>query len=406
MSVTPETTSSHKITRRESVFSFNNGCGGTPCENVFGKKGKCSRNWFYVPWINIFIEYFSVMDPPTPDELTQSLEVTGLVAALFIAMLAAATQSYGFDDFDAAFTRLGINQTNGQNFFIDGVDPYSFWVNSTCEAFNAFSCTLLITGLTIFHQSSVDFTIDGEYSVKLRQAWWAFGRVPMCMNFGFLAYALYKSTEAYQMLAMMMLPNPGGTTMPDGPQQLVIGAIFDPDWKDTYKYNFAAIFLYSLGWYFGMFGIIGTFSLFSCALANKHRRRTQLLTQKKEITRCRKCCVLNPGDASGFNNLGVALMQHGKEMDDICLLKQAEQSFRTSVDISGATSPSTSKNLRWIEEYLTDCDAITSTTPPKIEQNDRDTPLEDTVRELAAMQVRILELMTNMQKTSSAAALD
>jgi hypothetical protein len=124
------------------------------------------------------------------------------------------------------------------------------------------------------------------------------------------------------------------------------------------------------------------------------------------ITHFRKHCVLNPIDASGFNNLGVALMRQGIEMDDIRLLKQAEQSFRTSVDISGATSPSTSKNLRWIEEYLTDCDAITSTTPPKIEQNDRDTPLEDTVRELAAMQVRILELMTNMQKTSSAAALD
>ena len=60
----------------------------------------------------------------------------------------------------------------------------------------------------------------------------------------------------------------------------MIGAIFDPDWKDTYKYNFAAIFLYSLGWYFGMFGIIGTFSLFSCALANKHKKFQQVLKDR------------------------------------------------------------------------------------------------------------------------------
>lgn len=79
------------------------------------------------------------------------------------------------------------------------------------------------------------------------------------------------------------------------------------------------------------------------------------------ITHFRKHCVLNPIDASGFNNLGVALMRQGIEMDDIRLLKQAEQSFRTSVDISGATSPSTSDNLRLIEEYLTDRGATTST---------------------------------------------
>merc|ERR1711865_1339168 len=72
------------------------------------------------------------------------------------------------------------------------------------------------------------------------------------------------------------MPNPQGSVMPDGPRQLVLGAIFDPTWKETHKFNFAAMFLYSLGWYFGIFGIIGTFSFFSCALANKHKHYAKM----------------------------------------------------------------------------------------------------------------------------------
>ena len=163
---------------------------------VCGREGRCSRNWFYIPFLNLFIEYFALLDPPTPEELAASLEVTGLVAALFISMLTASTQSYGHDDFVAAMVRHGINVTNGDSAFPDGIDPYSFWVSSTCTSFNAFSGVLVITCVMIFHESSVDFHgPDGEYSVDLRRAWWSYVRVPMFINFMMLAYALYKSTE-------------------------------------------------------------------------------------------------------------------------------------------------------------------------------------------------------------------
>jgi hypothetical protein len=67
----------------------------------------------------------------------------------------------------------------------------------------------------------------------------------------------------------------------------------------------------------------------------------------------RKHVVANPEDAAGYNNLGVALMRQGIELDDVRLLQQSEQSFMTSVDISGST-PSTNDNLRLIDQYLTD----------------------------------------------------
>jgi hypothetical protein len=82
------------------------------------------------------------------------------------------------------------------------------------------------------------------------------------------------------MLAMMMMPNPGGSVMPDGPQQLTLWVVFDSEWTTTHKFNFAAMFLFSLGWYFGIVGIFITFSTISCALANKHKKFQQLLKDR------------------------------------------------------------------------------------------------------------------------------
>jgi hypothetical protein len=292
---TERPTPNTNMNRRPSLTTFQtNGCGK--------KKGKCSRNWFYVPFVNIFVEYFSATDPPTPDELSQSLEVTGLASALYISMIAGSTQSFGHDDFESAFLRLGINSTNGGSDFIDAVDPYSFFINSTCESINAFSCSLLITCLIIFHQSSVDFNDPhGNYSTEIRGAWWSFIRFPMILNFGFLCYGCYKSTESYQMLAMMMMPNIGGSVMPDGPRQLVAGVVFDSDWTTTHKFNFAAMFLFSLGWYFGVVGILITFSTISCALANKHKKFQQLLKDRN---------ILGKRDTQEFQELITFLQQN------------------------------------------------------------------------------------------------
>ena len=59
--------------------------------------------------------------------------------------------------------------------------------------------------------------------------------------------------------------------MPDGPTQLVWGALFDPDWVKTHKFNFSAQFLWSLGMFFGVIGLIVSWTFFSLGLANKHR---------------------------------------------------------------------------------------------------------------------------------------
>ena len=67
----------------------------------------------------------------------------------------------------------------------------------------------------------------------------------------------------------------------------------------------------------------------------------------------RKHVVANPQDAAGYNNLGVALMRHGIELENVNMLVAAKQSFMVSVDVSGP-SPSTSDNLRLIEQYLKD----------------------------------------------------
>ena len=71
------------------------------------------------------------------------------------------------------------------------------------------------------------------------------------------------------------------------------------------------------------------------------------------IKHFRKHIVAHPSDSGGYNNLGVALMRHGVEIDDINTLHQSEQAFQASVDISGS-SPSTTENLKLVEQYLKD----------------------------------------------------
>ena len=77
------------------------------------------------------------------------------------------------------------------------------------------------------------------------------------------------------------------------------------------------------------------------------------------IKHFRKHIVAHPSDAGGYNNLGVALMRHGVEVDDVNILRQSEQAFQASVDISGS-SPSTTENLKLVDQYLRDRGAKSS----------------------------------------------
>jgi Tfp pilus assembly protein PilF len=70
------------------------------------------------------------------------------------------------------------------------------------------------------------------------------------------------------------------------------------------------------------------------------------------IVSFRRAVVINPADSSGYNNLGVALMRHGIEMENVALLRQAEESFRASMDI--LPSPATKDNLDMVDQYLKD----------------------------------------------------
>ena len=169
-------TSRFDIDRKQSattvaIFSKDTPVVGELCS-------KCNRNWFYVPIVNLFLEYIGSTDPPTPDDLMGSLEVTGFVAALFVAMLTAASQSYGYGDFEEAIERMSLNATTNTWINGDGVletnmlDPFGYWLDCTTRSINAFNAVLTITCLMIFHQSSVSFQgPDDEYSKDLRRAW-------------------------------------------------------------------------------------------------------------------------------------------------------------------------------------------------------------------------------------------
>ena len=138
---------------------------------------KCSRTWFYVPLLNLFLEYFGLDEPPTPDDLMVSLEICGFVAALSVAMLTAASQSYAYEDFQEAIRRISLNSTTGEwieggGLVSIGNDPFQYWISCTTSSINAFNAVLTITCLTVFHQSSISFQgPDDKYSLDLRRAW-------------------------------------------------------------------------------------------------------------------------------------------------------------------------------------------------------------------------------------------
>jgi hypothetical protein len=317
--------------RRSSLTTFDTGLG----------LKKCSRNWFYVPFINVFIEYIGVNDPPTPEELSTSLEVTGLISALFIAMIAAGLQSFSFGDHEEAFFREAvINSTNGHS-LAGGADPYrdpySKFLASTSTSLCALFAVLLITCLMIFHQSSVDFSDPhtGEYSKELRQAWWTYARFPMALNLMLMGWGLFFATVQFQMLAYMMLPNPGGSKMVNGIDTWAIQVMFEPGFKTTHKYNFSALFMFDIGWYFEFIGGVVTLGFFSCALAKKHWKRGKMKTLPRNPTKI--VAETNPSGGGGGGGGG------GDELS-----------------------------------------------------------VKDTLKELASMQLRIIELVQNLAKKSAA----
>ena len=292
---------------------------------------QCPKKWYYVPFINVFIEYMGVHEPPTPEELSTSLEVTGLISALFIAMIAAGLQSFSFDDHQAAFFREGvINSTNGDS--LGGADPYSKFLASTSTSLCALFAVLLITCLMIFHQSSVNFSDPhtGEYSKELRQAWWTYARFPMAMNLMLMGWGLFFATVHFQLLAYMMLPNPSGSKMVNGIDTWAIQVMFEPGFKTTHKYNFSALFMYDIGWYFEFLGGVITMGFFSCALAKKHWKRAKMKTLPSNPTK------------------------------------------------------------------------IVAENKPSGGDGDDDASVTDTLKELASMQLRIIELVNNLAKKSAA----
>ena len=70
------------------------------------------------------------------------------------------------------------------------------------------------------------------------------------------------------------------------------------------------------------------------------------------VSAFRKAVVAKPDDAAGYNNLGVALMRQGVDLDDVGVLQQAEQAFRVSLDILPEIA--TKENLRTVDGYLRD----------------------------------------------------
>ena len=78
------------------------------------------------------------------------------------------------------------------------------------------------------------------------------------------------------------------------------------------------------------------------------------------IVAFRRAIVVNPEDSGGYNNLGVALMRQGVEMENIASLRQAKEAFRASLDI--LPSPATQENLNMVDQYLRDRGVKSSTS--------------------------------------------
>jgi hypothetical protein len=78
------------------------------------------------------------------------------------------------------------------------------------------------------------------------------------------------------------------------------------------------------------------------------------------IVSFRRAVVINPEDSAGYNNLGVALMRHGIDIENVALLRQAEEAFQASMDI--LPSPATKDNLDMVDQYLRDRGAKSSSS--------------------------------------------
>ena len=66
---------------------------------------KCSSSckWYYIPYLNIFVDMLSRSHPPSEEDFSSSLNTVALIAALYETMLVASTQSYTIEDFENAF---------------------------------------------------------------------------------------------------------------------------------------------------------------------------------------------------------------------------------------------------------------------------------------------------------------
>jgi hypothetical protein len=245
------------------------------------------ENWYYVPLVNLFAQLFDIKDPPSPEELSEALNGAGLIGTLVLGIVISIVQAFGYEDYMEAIDRLEINATTGENNWEDGADPYSVWVIATTESIAALMLQLFITVMIMIHQSTTDFHDPVklslvppiyEYSVDLRRAWWKYVRFAQLVNVFLLLYGSYAFVTSFEMSAFMMLPmlpTLGGSVHAGAGSSLA--ALFDSEWTQTHKYNFAAMFLTPLGKC-----AVLTFFSFICVswgMGNKHYAKQKMLVK-------------------------------------------------------------------------------------------------------------------------------
>jgi hypothetical protein len=191
----------------------------------------------YVPFVNLVAQLLDNKDPPTPEELSEALNGTGLISALVLGIVVSTVQAFGYEDYMDAMERWGINATTGENDWEDGADPYSLWIIACTNSIAALLGALLITIVLMVHQSSTDFhDTDNEYSIVLRRAWWKWVRFAQALNIFLMVLGSYYVLYAVELSAFLLLPNPGGSIR--GATDGAIDALVDSDWTQKHKYNF------------------------------------------------------------------------------------------------------------------------------------------------------------------------
>ena len=165
--------------------------------------------WRNFPLINVFFDLLFDL-PPTPDQLKESLNLIGLIAALLLTMVGAAP--YTGTDYAAH-----IKEVNSTRVFDKFVITTTMSYAGLGAALFGVVAMLLFMGHTSFRGP------DGQNSHKLLAVWWRWARWMFLYIFLVMVASIVVAYNANSALLRMTVPH---TVSPDDPDYLSTEAGF------------------------------------------------------------------------------------------------------------------------------------------------------------------------------------